>query len=95
MKTLTDIISILKDIRLNSADRGKKVIYFNDLIFQEQHEILPDKVRNVFVNLASIIEYYEENPEFREQDPSFFGCDRLEIEIDDSFEKLRALGISI
>ena len=95
MKTLNDIISMLKDIRLNSADRGNKVMHFNKMIFHGQHENLPEEIRSILVNLASIIEYYEENPEFREQAPSFFGCDRLEIEIDDSFEKLRTLGISI
>ena len=94
MKSLTEILSILNDIRDNSSDRGKKVMLFNIMIFQKQHEILPEDVREIFVCLAASIEYYEENLEARAQDPSFFGDDRLEKEIDIAFQELKDIGVS-
>ena len=53
----------------------KKILDFNDLIFQGQHEILPEDIKKVLNSLAYGLEHYEENPEFRAQDPSFFDDD--------------------
>jgi hypothetical protein len=43
---------------------------------------------DVFTQLAQDLDYYESDPEMRQEDPSYFGEQRAETEISEALQKL-------
>jgi len=46
----------------------------------------------VFSDLAHDLDYYEPDPQIRQEDPSYYGDERLEKEISEALKKIEALG---
>lgn len=81
--TINDIIKFLNSILLdkNSETRRMLVIGFNNYMFNHNGIIQNESIDDILIELAHDLEYYEPNPEYRSQDPSFYNDEKLEENI--------------
>lgn len=56
---------------------------------------LPAPVREILRDAAFDLDRFEADPVLRAEDPSYFGEDRLESEIAETFRRLQAHGITL
>ncbi len=90
MKDISVLIKILENIISNDRNRLEKISEFQRIIWNSdfkcselQEEILGD--------LALDLDYYEPNPIWRAEDPSYYGEKRLFEEINSALEGLNKL----
>jgi len=89
--TLQEIIEQLHAIlsEKDNETRGKLVTKFDDLIFMSDDLEVSEEVEDVLLDLAHDLEYYEADPE--ERDESSYGEERLGQEINEALQKIEDL----
>jgi hypothetical protein len=75
--------------RVNRADTIKS---FQELVWSSTH--LPSGASEVLADLAFDLDYYEADPKRRQEDPSYYGDDRAETEIEAALTRLAELGLA-
>lgn len=89
MKSIVEIIESLNKI-LSESEPVR-----TELIKSFQNEVWDDEsIKNEFLNeilseLAYDLDFYEPNEEWRKEDPSYYGDDRLKKEIRKAIKKLK------
>lgn len=71
--------------------RGELVTKFDDMIFLCDDLKVDEDIEDVLVELAWDLEYYVSDPQWREEDPSYYGDERLEQEINEALQKIEVL----
>lgn len=76
-------MEILGKILTDKLDGKRLISEFQELIWNDENanEILPE--------LAYDLDFYEPNEEWRKEDPSYYGDDRLEVVIKTAIQKLQ------
>jgi hypothetical protein len=90
IKSLSDLVGLLQHALLSPAERIAAIKAFQNYVFEsatpvpgastEQWRILND--------LAFDLDYYEPDPQDRQEDLTFYGEQRVEVEIKEALEKL-------
>lgn len=90
IESMTDLVALLRLALSNRAKRVPAIKAFQNYIFNsslpipgataEQWEALSD--------LAVDLDYYEPDPIARREDPSYYGDQRVEVEIAEALEKI-------
>src|SRR5260370_36405753 len=90
IESMTDLVALLKLALSNRAERVSAIKAFQNYVFDtstpvpgaaaEQWETLND--------LAVDLDYYEPDPVDRREDPSYYGDQRVEVEITEALQKL-------
>jgi hypothetical protein len=90
IESLSDLIGLLQRALSNPAERVSAIKAFQNYVFEsatpvpgataEQWQVLND--------LAFDLDYYEPDLKDRQEDPSFYGEQRAEVEIKEALEKL-------
>jgi len=84
------LIQILCQILNSKMFRLYNVNQFVKLV-NEFHEEIPRDIFEIFDELALDLQYYEPNEEWRKEDLSFYGDERLEKEINVALAKIENL----
>jgi len=106
MKTVdvTKLIPLLQSALTEPSKREDAISQFQNAVLgcPEPVHLIPetlgsrkDAIWEILGDLAWDLDFYEENPSWRRQDPSYYGEERLAQEILDAFEKLRKKGVNI
>lgn len=89
--TRFDLLEVLRRIETEPAGRKQRIREFQEYVFNSDD--LPgfdDEESDVLAELAYDLDFYVENPEWRREDPSYYGDERLIREIRESISKLRS-----
>ncbi|MDR2274876.1 MAG: hypothetical protein LBF27_28465 [Sphingobacterium sp.] len=88
---LNELKKLLEEAMNSSGnDRIKAIKEFQDIVWDDtsiQNEMLNDILTDIAYNL----DFYEPNDEWRKENPSFYGDDRLEKEVKIAIQKLQTL----
>ena len=76
------IIKILREIVFDIDNRRKNIEKFQKLIWDDNIEGISEMEFEILGDLAYDLDFYVENPEWRKEDQSYYGDERLEIEIE-------------
>ncbi|MEJ7677491.1 MAG: hypothetical protein WKG06_06390 [Segetibacter sp.] len=87
------VINKLKELLgevLSSSGEGriKAIKEFQSIIWDDT-SIHDESLNDVLTDAAYILDFYEPNNEWRKEDPSYYGEDRLEEEIKSMIQKLK------
>lgn len=82
----------LLDEALSSSQekRIKAIKDFQNIVWDDT-SIQDEELNDILTDTAYILDFYEPNEEWRKEDPSYYGDDRLEKEIKIAIQKLQAL----
>jgi hypothetical protein len=85
------LILMLSEALEKPLDRVELVKEFQKKVLEIDMEDEPDSLLEVLRDLALDLEYYEPNPEYRKEDSSFYGNERLEQEIKKALQKIEKI----
>jgi len=74
---------ILEQILQDKQNRSMLIKEFQELIWNDEN------ANEILSELAYDLDFYEPNEEWRKEDPSYYGDDRLEEEIQAAIQKLK------
>ena len=91
VESIADLISLLELALSSRKERVSAIKAFQDYVWNRDMPVLgatgeQDETLN---ELAHDLDFYEPNPDWRIEDYSFYGDQRLEIEIVEALRKLR------
>ena len=75
-------MKILEKILTNKLNRKRLISEFQESIWNEKN------ANEILIELAHDLDFYEPNEEWRKQEPSYYGDERLEQEIKLALQKL-------
>jgi len=82
-------LRILEEILTNKNQRKELIDDFQKKIWEQQNYYTSNEVINsILSELAYDLDFYEPNEEWRKEDPSYYGEERLEQEIKDALRKI-------
>lgn len=76
-------MEILEQILKDKQNRSGLIKKFQELIWNDEN------ANEILSELAYDLDFYEPNEEWRKQDPSYYGDERLEEEIRTAIKKLQ------
>lgn len=88
-------IQLLIEIKTDSVNRKKNVFRFKSDMWKEPEAVLTPAIEEILGDLVYDFGFYVDNPEWRWQDASFYGPEKLIRMIDEAFVKLKGLGVEI
>lgn len=92
IKSITDLVALLELALSSRKERDSAIKAFQDYVWNQDMPALgttAEQWENL-IDLADTLDYYEPNPDWRIEDYTFYGDQRLEIEIVEALRKLRA-----
>ena len=94
MPTFERVVGRLRDAvadpgQLLPAFKELEALAYND---EAEYQRLPTRVQEIIADLAYDLDYFEPNPVWRREDPSFYGPERAVEEIESALSQLRAVG---
>jgi hypothetical protein len=72
----------------SGEERIKALKEFQNIVWNET-SIKDEDINDLLTDAAYIFDFYEPNEEWRKEDPSYYGDERLEKEIKSAIEKLK------
>ncbi len=90
IESLSDLIGLLQQALSNPAERVASIKAFQHYVFESTTAVPganPDQWQ-ILSDLAFDLDYYEPDPKDRQEDPTFYGDQRLEAEINEALQKL-------
>ncbi|WP_126972914.1 hypothetical protein [Gynurincola endophyticus] len=91
MKSTIEIIESLHKIILEREPiRMELIKSFQNKVWEDE-SIKDETLNEILSGLAYDLDFYEPNEDWRNEDPSYYGDDRLEKEIRIAIQKLQAL----
>lgn len=78
------MIELLKKIIEDKINRRQYIDEFQNIVWNDENS------SELFADLALDLDYYEKDEKLRAQDPSYYGDERLEKEVNEVLEKLGA-----
>ncbi|HNK91341.1 MAG: hypothetical protein K1X26_12150 [Chitinophagales bacterium] len=76
-------MEILEKILTDKANRKQLICEFQELVWNDEN------ASEILSELAYDLDFYEPNEEWRKEDPSYYGEERLEQEIKTVIQKLQ------
>ncbi len=76
-------MEILEKILVDKANRKQLICKFQEIVWND------DNASELLLELAYDLDFYEPNEEWRKEDPSYYGEERLEQEIKIVIQKLQ------
>lgn len=93
MTEIVDTLLLLIQTALHSKkDRCRAIKEFQQIVWNEQIDVVDFPIKEIFVELAYDLDYYEPEDIKRQCDSSYYGNDRLEQELMGTLYKLREIG---
>ena len=89
------LIELLVQALLLPELRSDLISDFQRLVWEDPEEEKEGTMSEVFGDLAIDLDYYEPDPGKRSEHPSYYGDERLEVEIRAALNKLHTLGAAI
>lgn len=88
--TRSEMTTLLLDIASRADERDRKIREFQQYVWHTDKPPsgFDDRDWEIMADLAHDLDYYEGNPEWRHEDASFYGEERLVREIHESIAKL-------
>jgi hypothetical protein len=93
--SLQRIVGLLTEALREPLCRKEKISQFRAAVWSGLDPAIPDPVREVLRDLAYDLDYFEPDPYVRAEDATLYGHRRLELEIQEGLNKLRATGVAI
>ncbi|HVT95831.1 MAG TPA: hypothetical protein VHD76_23505 [Bryobacteraceae bacterium] len=90
IESLQDLIGLLQQALSNPVERVSAINIFQSYVFDRTTPVpgaSPEQWR-ILSDLAFDLDYYEPDPKDRQEDPTFYGDQRVEMEIKEALEKL-------
>jgi hypothetical protein len=84
-------MKILYDILNNKHERGALLRSFQEYIWNKNPEFQNPEAENILRDLAYDLDFYQSNEKLRSEDASFYGDEKLEMEIELALSKLQEL----
>jgi len=94
MATVEQLLALLVLALREPLRRKESIGKFQKIVWEGLDPALPAKVRDLLRDLAYDLDFFEPRREVRNEDEAFYGHERVEREIRDALEKLRAAGVS-
>lgn len=88
METIIDLTNRLEDILKNKESREIFVNNFIDIVLNLDFNKDESENYDLFISLASRLEFYEPNDEKRIESDDFFGDEKLEFYVIECLQKL-------
>ena len=91
IESITDLVALLELALSSKKERDSAIKAFQNYVWNQDIPVLgttAEQWENL-IDLADTLDYYEPNPDYRIEDPSFYDDQRLEIEIEEALRKLR------
>ena len=88
---MDNLINLLYEILGRTINKRDLIVEFQRKISDYEPSKEEYKIYNLLNDLALDLDYYEPNPEWRKEDPSFYGDDKLEEEIRTALEKIERI----
>ena len=86
---LNQLIEILDSAKNSSgSERANKVKEFQEIVWDDE-TIQDETLNDILSTLAYDFDYYESDKKMRDEDPSYYGDERLSEEIRTGLEKLK------
>ncbi|AFM13442.1 hypothetical protein [Turneriella parva] len=79
---LNEFKDCLAKIRENKENRAAQVQNFQNKIWNDEFDNMPENEKEILRTLAYDLDYYEPAQELRSEDPSYYGDERLVLEIE-------------
>lgn len=89
------LLKLLSNALQNPAGRKLALHQFQQQVWNVPDPPLTGDAWEVLADLAHDLEFYEPDPKAREEDPSFYGDERLQEEIRTALARLKDLGITL
>lgn len=77
-------MQILELILKDKNNRSSLIKQFQELVWNDEN------ANEILSELAYDLDFYEPNEQWRKEDPSYYGDNRLEVEIKSAIQKLQA-----
>jgi len=91
---MNDLINLIEKILSDKENRINLIKDFQQKISNiniEKNENFKNDIFEILNELAYDMDFYESNPKFRKEDPSYYGEERLRLEIKEALEKIHKL----
>jgi len=85
---LNKIKELLLKIKNSSFEEQIKYIEKLQNIIWNDETVEDESLNNILTDIAYIFDFYEPNENWRKEDPSYYGEERLEMEILSAIEKI-------
>ncbi len=86
---------LLKKILEKEKEKQKLINEFQNSIWNGKLSFINKEVEEILNDLAVDLDYYVSSDKAREEDPSFYGNDRLEKEIREALDKINTIKKSL
>jgi hypothetical protein len=87
------LAQILLKAMQDSENRLHLVKIFQEIVWDADEPLGSEEVERILNDLAYDLDYYEPNPEWRREVPSFYGDERFEEEVRSALVKLAEEGV--
>ncbi len=85
LKKIKDLLT--KALYSNGAERASYIQNAQNLIWDDE-TIQDESLNDILTDIAYILDFYEPNEEWRKEDPSYYGDEKLEQELKSAITKL-------
>jgi hypothetical protein len=90
---LDKLVRLLAEALVDTENCKDRIAEFQRLVWDCEGPIGSPTIDAVLSDLAMDLDYYEPNPTWRSEDPSYYGEKRLKLEIEQALDKLRREGV--
>jgi hypothetical protein len=95
MSTPEELVRLLLAALEEPANRLALVSRFQTIVWDSAVPFGNEGVDEILHDLAVDLDYYEPNPEWRSEDPSFYGDARFKAEVGSALTKLAEQGVQV
>jgi hypothetical protein len=95
MQLIDELIGLLKCIKNGCAGWEDAFVDLKNKLYRGYFSDLPEDVRDILNELYHDLHFYVANPEWRKEDPSYYGQEGLKQHVISALGKLRQLGVEI
>jgi hypothetical protein len=91
-----ELIELLRGIRPDDPTHTERIAAFQSLLWDGDRGwcIASERMDELFRDISHDLDLYESNPDVRRKDPSNYGPDRLEREVQRALSKIRAIHVT-
>ena len=92
---IQELLKLLLVVRNDPSNRESALWKFIRKVQETDPALDKDPAWELLGDLSVDLDYYEPNPEFRVEDPSFYGEERLKELLDQAFTHFQSLGVQL
>lgn len=95
LATVEQLVDVLTMALGEPLRRKEYIARFQSIVWEGLDPGLPKNVREILRDLAYDLDFYEPRRDIRGEDGALYGHERVESEIREALEKLRAAGVRV